>query len=78
MVFNRVAKSVIDEVRGSHPEFVFTYRDRPIGTMNNTGWQSARKRAGLLQVRVHDLKHTLGRRLRAAGVTYEDRQDLLV
>jgi hypothetical protein len=30
-----------------------------------------------LDVRVHDLKHTLGRRLRAAGVSLEDRQDLL-
>ena len=28
------------------------------------------------QVRVHDLKHTFGRRLRAAGVSFEDRQDL--
>jgi len=26
---------------------------------------------------VHDLKHTFGRRLRAAGVGFEDRQDLL-
>ena len=34
-------------------------------------------RAGLPQVRVHDLKHTFGRRLRAAGVSFEDRQDLL-
>ena len=32
---------------------------------------------GLPQVRIHDLKHTLGRRLRSAGVSYEDRQDLL-
>jgi integrase len=32
---------------------------------------------GLEQVRVHDLKHTFDRRLRAAGVSYEDRQDLL-
>ena len=31
---------------------------------------------GLL-LRVHDLKHTFGRRLRAAGVCFEDRQDLL-
>jgi len=31
----------------------------------------------LPQVRVHDLKHTFGRRLRAAGVSFEDRQDLL-
>jgi hypothetical protein len=30
-----------------------------------------------LQVRVHDLKHTFGSRLRAAGVSFEDRQDLL-
>jgi integrase len=29
------------------------------------------------QVRVHDLKHTIGRRLRAAGASFEDRQDLL-
>lgn len=45
--------------------------------MNNTSWQKARVRAGLPQVRVHDLKHTFGRRLRAAGVSFEDRQDLL-
>ena len=29
------------------------------------------------RIRVHDLKHTFGRRLRAAGVSFEDRQDLL-
>ena len=28
-------------------------------------------------IRVHELKHTIGRRLRAAGVSSEDRQDLL-
>ena len=33
--------------------------------------------AGFQRVRVHDLKHTFGRRLRAAGVGFEDRQDLL-
>src|SRR4051812_19976554 len=45
--------------------------------MHNSEWQEARTRAGLSQVRVHDLKHTFGRRLRAAGVSFEDRQDLL-
>ena len=39
--------------------------------------REARERAGLPQVRVHDLKHTFGCRLRAAGVSFEDRQDLL-
>jgi integrase len=28
-------------------------------------------------IRVHDLKHTFGHRLRAAGVSFEDRQNLL-
>ena len=45
--------------------------------MLNSAWKRARTRAGLPQVRVHDLKHTFGRRLRAAGVSFEDRQDLL-
>ena len=63
-------------VRGEHPEYVFTYRGHPLMVMNNSAWQRARKRAGLPRVRVHDLKHIFGRRLRAAGVGYEDRQDL--
>ena len=77
VVLNKVARSIIDEVRGKHQEYVFTFRGHPITGMNNTAWQQARKRAGLSQVRVHDLKHTFGRRLRSAGVSYEDRQDLL-
>lgn len=77
VVLNRVARSVIEEVRGEHAEYVFTYRGKPVTAMNNTAWQAARTRAGLPQVRVHDLKHTFGRRLRAAGVSFEDRQDLL-
>lgn len=77
VVVNSVARSVIESVRGGHPEHVFTFRGRPIERINNTGWKEARVRAGLPNVRVHDLKHTFGRRLRAAGVSFEDRQDLL-
>jgi len=43
----------------------------------NNGWKRAREKVSLRQVRVHDLKHTFGYRLRAAGVCFEDRQDLL-
>jgi integrase len=64
---------------------------RPVTKMNNTAWKAARVRAadawakehgqlapeGFRKARVHDLKHTFGRRLRAAGVSFEDRQDLL-
>jgi integrase len=77
VILNRVAQAVIKEQRRRHPTHVFVYGGRPVGSMYNTAWQSARKRAGLPQVRVHDLKHTFGRRLRASGVSFEDRQDLL-
>src|SRR6056297_3112810 len=77
VVLNRIAKSVVDGERGKHEEYVFTWRGRRLGKMNTTSWRQGRARAGLPQVRVHDLKHTFGRRLRAAGVSFEDRQDLL-
>jgi integrase len=76
VVLNEVASSVVEAVRGQHPVHVFVYREKPITRMLNSAWLKARKRADLT-VRVHDLKHTFGRRLRAAGVSFEDRQDLL-
>jgi integrase len=45
--------------------------------MFNSAWKRARAEAGLAQVRVHDLKHTCGRRLRAASVPLETRKILL-
>jgi integrase len=77
VVLNKVAKSVIEEMRGQHPDYVFTYLGKPLDRMLTPAWERARVRADLPQVRVHDLKHTFGRRLRAAGVSFEDRQDLL-
>jgi len=38
VMVNRVAKAVVDSVRGQHPEHVSVYRGKPIGTINN-GWQ---------------------------------------
>ena len=77
VVLNRVALSVIEGRRGIDPAYVFTYKGRPISRMLTSSWIRARDRADLAKVRVHDLKHTFGRRLRAAGVSFEDRQDLL-
>lgn len=82
IVCNSVAQSIIETVRGQHPEWVFVYRRervkhtdqapampyRRIQTMNNTAWQNARKAAGLGDLHVHDLRHTVGMRLREAGV----------
>lgn len=77
VVLNSVASSIIDQAREKHKKYVFTYKGQPVKNMNNSAWKRARKKVGLEQVRIHDLKHTYGRRLRAAGVSFEDRQDLL-
>lgn len=91
VVLNKVAYSVIDTQRDKQSDFVFTYRGHPILQINNSAWKHARSNAakkyeevfckpctdGFRRIRVHDLKHTFGRRLRAAGVFFEDRQDLL-
>ena len=77
VVLNRIARSVVEGERGKHPRLVFTYRGQRLIRARNHAWKRARDRAGLPEVRVHDLRHTFGHRLRAAGVSFEDRQDLL-
>lgn len=76
VVLNRTARAVIERQRGKHSEYVFIYKGKPIHHMLNNGWRKARALTDL-PVRVHDLKHSFGRRLRSAGVSFEDRQDLL-
>lgn len=91
VVLNDIAKSIIEGQRGRDDEWVFPYEGHALHRMNDSAWRSARAKASkkwqeeygkqphpdLGRVRVHDLKHTFGRRLRAAGVTEEDRQVLL-
>jgi hypothetical protein len=63
VVPSRVAKSVVESVRGLHPNYVFVLahnkegEPKPVTKINNTAWKAARERA--------------------AGVSFEDRQDLL-
>jgi integrase len=91
VVLNQIARDVIASARGRHPEFVFTYEGHPVTHIYNSGWKAARRRAasryeremgsscpaGFRSIRVHDLKHTYGHRLRVAGVSFEDRKLLL-
>jgi len=74
---NAVARRVIECQRGLHPEFVFTYKGKPMNRLNGKAWRDARTRARLSDLRVHDLRHTFGHRLRSAGVYKLDRQDLM-
>lgn len=91
VVLNSVAKSIIEKQRGTSREWVFPYNGTAMHRMNDSAWKKARVRAaklwqeenlrpahpGYASIRIHDLKHTFGRRLRAAGVTEEDRKSLL-
>jgi integrase len=78
VVMNAEARAVINRQRGKSSEHVFTYsKAKPVDRINTKAWRRAREEAGLPQVRVHDLKHTFGRRLRAKGVSHETRQVLL-
>ncbi|MCP5158039.1 MAG: hypothetical protein H6975_01285 [Gammaproteobacteria bacterium] len=45
--------------------------------MNHSAWRKARHAVGSDTAQVHDLPYTFGMRLRAAGISLEDRQDLL-
>jgi len=92
VVCNRVARSMIDAQRGQSGHWIFSAPGgKPYHQLYSNSWRTARKRAaaeypreiggtapwGFANVRVHDLRHTFGRRLRAAGVSEEDRKDLL-
>lgn len=91
LVCNTVAQSIIERQRGKHETHVFVYRReriknindeplmpyRPIARMNNSGWRSARKKAGLGDLHFHDLRHTVGLRLREAGVAEATVSDIL-
>ena len=74
---NSVAQSIIEGQRGKHAEYVFPYQSKRIEMMSNNGWQRARKAAGLPDLHIHDLRHTVGMRLREAGVREETIADVL-
>ena len=78
VVLNNIARSVIQKYFGNHPEFVFVYDSHRVQKMNTSAFRKARSRAAkrfpnIINVSIHNLKHTYGARLRAAGVPEEDR-----
>jgi integrase len=50
---------------------------RAIETMNNTAWQRARREAGFGDLHVHELRHTVGLRLREVDVEERAISDIL-
>ena len=91
LVCNDVSQSIIESMRGKHETHVFVYRREkatrihseprmayhPIETMSNTAWQNARIKAGLGDLHVHDLRHTVGLRLRETKCDDKTVRDVL-
>jgi hypothetical protein len=82
VVLNSVARSVIEQGRGNGSPYVFDYKGRRLDRLYNAAWKTAWRKAGLpTDPRYcrgpHNLKHTFGRRLRAADVRLETRKVLL-
>ncbi|HBP32103.1 MAG TPA: hypothetical protein DD666_22175 [Advenella kashmirensis] len=89
VVRDSVEKSAVESQCGLHEENVFTYwrprkgedkvdlKHQPVNFINNTAWQKGVKRAGVEDLHVHDLRHTVGMRLRLSGVG-ERTQDVIL
>lgn len=74
---NRDAIKVLEEQRGIHPRFCFTYKGKPIGwELTNDGWHNALKKAGIQDFRFHDLRHTWASWHRQAGTSCDELKDL--
>ena len=82
IVLNKAARRAIESQRGISNEWVFTHLGKRILRINNNGWRTAWKKAGLPTAGQflqgpHNLRHTFARRLRIAGVPLETRKVLL-
>ena len=82
VLLNSIANEVIEARRDIHPDFVFSYKERPLKKLRVSAWRRIWEKSGLpvsdgILKGVHNLRHTFGRRLRSAGVPMETRKALM-
>lgn len=74
---NKDAIRVLEQEVGKNPQFCFSFRGKPITwQVSNTAWVSAVERAGLSDLRFHDLRHTWASWHRQVGTSCDELKDL--
>jgi integrase len=81
LICNATARSIINSQRDNDDDLVFPGPKGQMTRMNNSGWRTAWEKAGLptegIKKGVHNLRHTFGVRMEAAGIPWEYRKVLL-
>lgn len=74
---NHDAVQVLEEQVGKHEQFCFTYRGKPIRCeVSNKAWRNAVAKAGLGDLRFHDLRHTWASWHRQMGTSCDELKEL--
>lgn len=74
---NGDAVHVLMEQQGKHARYCFTYESQPIRwQITNTAWLTALRRAGIKDLRFHDLRHTWASWHRQVGTSCDELKDL--
>lgn len=73
---SQMSVELLERQIGKHPKVVFTYAGRPLGQVNTRGWRSTLKRAGIINFRWHDLRHTWASWLVQNGTPLYDLQEM--
>lgn len=73
---NQTAMQVLLRNKDKHREFVFTRSGRPLGTVHSKEWQAAVAKAGLTNLRWHDLRHVFCTSMIEAGANLDELQKL--
>jgi integrase len=65
---NATAMGILRGQMGTHPEYVFVYKGKPLNATVNTAWRNALKRSGIEDFHFHDTRHTWASLLIQNGV----------
>lgn len=73
---NQDALMVLRRHLGIHPEYVFTFRGKPVAQANTKAFKLALNRAGIKDFRWHDLRHTWASRHVQNGTSIQELKEL--